>query len=320
MTAARRWARLRGEEGDIPSSEWAVKDAAGWCERRGLTKDTFSTAANKLTVYPNGDVYDRREQFIRSLVAALETQPNDGPLKTITTGRAELGEYIADGTNDVTAVTFWDDENKAPVRGYHKPFNGLDYKLAAEFDHQAPIQPLHEVAAWRIAEIMGEPWSTMIAPSVLREVEGGDLGSVSQHVDGGVLVTPDKLYFAVDSVHAMAVFDSVIGNADRHRGNFFVTDDLQIRAFDHGYAFSRPANFAEGRPLRDEAGNQYFLRCAEEMGCTQLTELDTDALERLLDGMNQTVTPILEPERAGALKRRIITMLIRGAIMNRDAF
>jgi hypothetical protein len=60
--------------------------------------------------------------------------------------------------------------------GYFKPFGGENKKLESGFGQDSAQQSLHEAAAWRLANQLGPPWSDIVPPVVIRELNG-EIGS-----------------------------------------------------------------------------------------------------------------------------------------------
>lgn len=89
----------------------------------------------------------------------------------------------AGGTNQTRLVELADN-----TRADAKPFSGVNGRLAADFGHSSREQPLHEVAAWRLASFLEPPWATLVPPCVLRPI-GGQLAAVGAErfdVPGGI--------------------------------------------------------------------------------------------------------------------------------------
>jgi hypothetical protein len=55
-----------------------------------------------------------------------------------------------------------------------KPRNGVKRRIAADYGHDASQAVLHEAIAWRIAREFGHPFDTLVAPCVLRAIDGID--------------------------------------------------------------------------------------------------------------------------------------------------
>lgn len=180
------------------------------------------------------------------------------------------------------------------VYAYHKSF-GATASTARAFGQKTDLQPLCEVAAWRLAERLGPPWSTMVAPCVLREVDG-KLGSLSLERPGSVGSRPDQ-----HSEDAMAAgfFDCLIGQQDRHAGNYLV-DQRGITLIDHGFAFSKPGDRL----------NAAYLMVYRMQASPALRPNERDALTRLLASPDMLgLRGLLPADRLEAMLQRARDML-----------
>lgn len=193
--------------------------------------------------------------------------------------------------------------------GYHKPFSGLRDSIAGSYGHgQEPLQPLHEASAWQLAREMGPPWSERIAPVVVRELSG-EVGSFIAERPG-VAAFSYVFDSQPDGADDVAFFDAVIGNQDRHRGNFLVDDsgdEVTIWPIDHGYTFARPTDYS----------NYEFLQYNRiTKGDGLLREHETAALKRLVASPTLLgVRPVIGDERADAVVARAQRMLNSGALL-----
>lgn len=219
--------------------------------------------------------------------------------------RVEYGDF--GGCNTVMLVQL-----QSGQRAYHKPISGMDEELA--FDYQlehAGEQALHEVAAWRVAKAMGAPWRDLVAPTVLRDVDG-HLGSMSLELPGRPpLITDyndtDGEVVRPDAWDAAGLFDAVIGNQDRHLGNVMHRRDGTPGLFDHGLAFRTPGDYVnESRILENR------LRGNPELNPLEITTLRALRQDTTLGG----AAALLSRGRVAALQARIDHMLDTGTIYN----
>lgn len=90
-----------------------------------------------------------------------------GPATVTALGKKAAAGQPKRGTNTTQLVAL---DNG--VTGFHKPFGGENKSLERAFGQDSAQQSLHEAAAWRLASQMGPPWSEIVPPVVLREVNG----------------------------------------------------------------------------------------------------------------------------------------------------
>jgi hypothetical protein len=196
------------------------------------------------------------------------------------------------GTNEVRRVEYVNGRV-----GYFKPFSGLNQSTATAFGQDAAVQPLHETAAYQLARDLGSPWSRMVPQCVLRQVEGR-LGSVIEQATG------DPPYQASAPVSyaevcAAAFFDAVIGQQDRHEGNFFVTQSGRIELVDHGFTFARDG---------DALNWSEFVRLRQAIR-PRLIDPERAALDRMINSSDLLgIADVIGADRAFAMRRRIMVM------------
>lgn len=164
-------------------------------------------------------------------------------------GEVTHSKKVGGGTNET-----WRVELDNGMVGFHKPFSGVADGIASSFGHSGAEQPVHEVVAWRLAKELGEPWSHMVPPCVLKKV-GGRLGSFALERPGRpMVITP----WHVPEWRSAALFDALIGQQDRHPGNYLVAGD-RLALIDHGYSFATPGDrenwswFVNQRSLEDRS-------------------------------------------------------------------
>jgi len=92
-----------------------------------------------------------------------------------------------------------------------------------------------EVGAWEVAKLVG--MTDMAAPAIIRTING-QRGAMLAYQEGTVAKTLwDGRYDGDKDLNRAAVFDYVIGNEDRHAGNWIVGANGKLRLIDHGLAF-----------------------------------------------------------------------------------
>lgn len=195
---------------------------------------------------------------------------------------------------------------------FHKPFSGVNVPAAEFYGHHPDEPPIHECAAWRLALSLGPPYSRLVAPCVLREIEE-EVGSLSAGQRG--LSRAVEVFACVpDECLAAAFFDSLIAQQDRHRGNYrWDADNDKLGLIDHGYAFaSRPDQHFNRSVFVD-------WRRGEARG--ELTNAEREALEGVLaSGDLYGLARFLIPDEADALASRAERMLERGTILELGEF
>jgi 3',5'-cyclic AMP phosphodiesterase CpdA len=145
-----------------------------------------------------------------------------------------------------------------------------------------PLHYRHEVAAYRVARLLG---LDLVPPTVLREIDG-EQGSLQLWVEGAIseegrlaedLEPPDEAPYRFQGAR-MHAFDALIHNHERDASNILITtDDWRLHLIDHARSFgtdcSRPPNLEEIPLAVDDALAQ------------RLAELDRKTLSRELDGL-----------------------------------
>lgn len=93
-----------------------------------------------------------------------------------------------------------------------------------------------EVGAWEVAKIVG--MEDMVAPVVERTM-GDWHGALIGFQEGQVALnlSSDERYDGERNLARAAIFDYVIGNEDRHQGNWLIGKDGGLRLIDHNLAF-----------------------------------------------------------------------------------
>lgn len=226
----------------------------------------------------------------------LDSQGGQRDEAALLDGQCMSVEPVAGGSNETRKVVL---DNG--IVGYHKPFAHLDNGLASAFGHDDAQQPVNEVAAWRLAERMGPPWSEIVPPCVLRSVNG-ELGSFAVERPGrGMEATP----WNVPEWKSAAFFDALVGQQDRHPGNYLVAGN-RITLIDHGYTFGRAGDMENFSWLAGRRHRQDPALSAGEMEILERISRSPDTFG--LRGM-------LPPDRLRALLDRVETMRRTGVMV-----
>lgn len=191
---------------------------------------------------------------------------------------------------------------------FHKPFSGVHVANAIAFEQTDETPPLHEAVAWRLAEALGPPWDEIVVPCVLRAYSGED-GSLSLQATGW----PRDVAPTLNPTWCLpaAFFDSLIGQQDRHDGNWR-WDGERLTLIDHGYAFALP---------RAVLNCSDFVAARHQHRAASLLVEEHEALARLLSDSDLLgVARLLLPDRAQALADRVRLMLRRGEILRPGEF
>lgn len=132
-----------------------------------------------------------------------------------------------------------------PVDGEKFTLNGMLVRQAIT-NRNARLAE-REVLAARMDKVLG---LNLVAPTKLAKVEYTDpltgetkvgIGSLAEFVPARDISDSDSVSAWKETPKGdrarMGIFDAVIGNLDRHRGNYLVTEDNRLKAIDHGYSF-----------------------------------------------------------------------------------
>lgn len=195
------------------------------------------------------------------------------------------------------------------AKGVWKPSAHEDMRplrSCIEEDHQAR----REAAAYAV-----DRWLSHYAgvpPTVYRDL-GGEAGALMEFVPASASVTVREQASralegpAHEDYRRMAIFDHIIGNLDRHSGNWLVGEEGRLVPIDHGLAF----------PLQngDPGGHKFFF--------VKPFPLRPDELSRLREFLSHRqeiraeLGALLAPEAVEALFERVEQMIEQGAT-NKD--
>jgi hypothetical protein len=233
----------------------------------------------------------------RQILEAIRQQGGHRDERSLLGGKPTDVKTVRGGTNTTMRVEL---DNGAV--GYFKPFDGVADQIAKGYGQDSSQQPVHEAAAWRLASQMGSPWSEIVPPVVIREINGR-LGSFAVERPGRPNLDP----WHTGEWREAAFFDCLVGQQDRHPGNYLVAGD-RIALIDHGYTFARPGD------LR----NYSWLGTKRVQTDPALTYTEREVLQRLVSSPDLLgLRGMLQPARADALRDRAQVMLESGQL--RDA-
>ena len=153
--------------------------------------------------------------------------------KHLAEGKTKSVESLNGGIN-VSSVIEYDDGNV----GIFKPKHGETVEGRPGRPLRTYIKPgtyfRREIAASDMAELFGVD---DLVPTTTQRTENGDVGSIQEFIPGenSSRLTSNKYGKEEDLVRA-AVFDYIIGNTDRHSGNFWIADGKLVLP-DNGLSF-----------------------------------------------------------------------------------
>jgi hypothetical protein len=232
-------------------------------------------------------------------------------------------------------------------RAYFKPTAGVSTSTASAYGHMSRIDVgLHEIVAWRLARALGEPWKSMVPPAVwwvppglpdppdAATIEG--TGPLVLGLPGAAGLAPPGRGFD-QLISDAAFFDALIGAQDRHHENLR-SDPAPpplLGLIDHGYAFARPGDLhnaydTAGFFIKLRRGVRSFRRLGfspvHYSGVGQLSMTlanhERAALAALKADLRNLlgVAPLLEADRAEAMRERIRRMDASGEILREGDF
>lgn len=226
------------------------------------------------------------------MVAAKPTPPPP-PASSLESAAVASMRKLGGGINATNLVDL-EGEGKAvfkPQKGEKWVYQGSAVRFTVS--NKAVTLAQREVAAYRVDQILG---TNLVPETVYRTIDKVK-GSLQRFVSGAL---PDYEYrrtanarsLTLDELHRFTVLDVLIGNADRHRGNYMrVVADGRPVAIDHGYAFPA-ARSVESTKLREQVGLVEFRsepaeflgrRAISERGLTLPAAQQADLLTRLRD-------------------------------------
>lgn len=178
-----------------------------------------------------------------------------------------------------------------------KPFDGQNTGACTNYQQDPFEAVLHEVAAWRLAMAMGPPWNQLMPTAVLRSLPKVGPGALINRRRGQPEPVPVVFEHAEAQADAAALWDSLLGQQDRHAGNFrYESESRSLALIDHGFAFALPGH---------RCNASVFLEERVEKGRTSVHPNEKQALETLLASQDlHGLRTYIEGSRADALQRR----------------
>ena len=159
-------------------------------------------------------------------------QPHDSPEKREShlSSKPVSESKLGGGRNQTFLIEFEDGE-----KAVFKPSAGESKPLAGEFEYAYGYQTQKEVGAWQVAKIVH--MDDMVPPVIKSNINGAE-GALMEFQRGepAYNFTGFERYDGVKDFARAATFDYVIGNPDRHAGNWLV-DKGKLHLIDHGSSF-----------------------------------------------------------------------------------
>lgn len=239
-------------------------------------------------------------------------------------------EWSSDGSTDVERH-YLRDGSKAYFKGLHQDVDVAGDSDAYGFTSLGMLT--NEVNAYRISLVLGEGFEGLVPETSFRTISGkfGVLQREVYEPEASEGITDGELI--QDDYRKAAIFDFVIGNVDRHGGNFLLGVDSQeakdsprrLRLIDHGMSFYDDQhrqhiypisifsdNFTVDMDLADE--NSGYEIPEDEL---ELTEGERQSLRRARSTVKAWIEKGTIDRAAGsAVDRRISTLLVHDRIVS----
>ena len=206
------------------------------------------------------------------------------------------------------ATTTFYVELEGGLVAFHKPHDAIVARIARDYGHSLDTPPVSECAAWHLARCLGEPYDRLVAATVYRELGDPDedpalwrSGSLALYHPGDAMKgTAVRRDARADALSA-GFFDALIGNQDRHPGQFrWDSSAGRLGLIDHGFSFPVEGSLCRG------AYFQTFRRREQ----ARLDEHERESLRTLLDDHELFgLAGVLESDRAERLRWRAQRML-----------
>jgi hypothetical protein len=169
---------------------------------------------------------------------------------SLETAGVKSSEVLGGGVSETQLVTLEDG-----TKAVFKPTSGEPKKIL--HDNITPgMAATREVAAGEVAKLGGV--QDLVASSAKRSVDGKP-GVIVEFQKGTVGAKARNFGKDNQDVQRAAVFDFVIGNQDRHAGNWLVNRG-KLKLIDHDLAFPDKGKYRSNHPMSNTLiGNQAFM-------------------------------------------------------------
>lgn len=200
---------------------------------RWITKD-----GNKIMIGGGASQVAHATPIVKATVAQANTSSADAE-KHLLSSVIKSEDELNSGVTKTYKVTFADGTMAA-----FKPDNGEGKQQRSNIP--TGMQTAREVGAWEVAKIVG--MTDLVTPVVQRDFQTtgtdpydlqGLHGVFSQWQDGTIAADhfQSARYDGTEDLARSAAFDFVIGNEDRHAGNWLVSESDKLQLIDHSLAF-----------------------------------------------------------------------------------
>jgi hypothetical protein len=205
-------------------------------------------------------------------------------------------------------------ELEGGVVAFHKPHDGLVPRVARDYGHSLDTPPICECAAWQLAKQLGPPFESLVAVTVYRPAGPPDEdpdswrdGSLALKHEGAAFKGSAVKRDARDDALAAGFFDALIGNQDRHAGQFRYDETNQrLGLLDHGFTF----------PVEGALCRGAYFQAFRRQERPQLDDQERELLAALVgDADLFGLAGILEPDRAERMRWRAQRMLDLGVVL-----
>lgn len=236
----------------------------------------------------------------------LELQGTDPAERALLDGDVMAYEPHATAAAGINSTFYV--EIEPDLVAFHKPHDGLVPRVARDYGHSLDTPPLCECVAWQLAKRLGEPFDRLVAVTVYRaagppddQPEAWRDGSLAMKHEGAAMKGAQVKRDVREDALAAGFFDALIGNQDRHAGQFRFDESAgALGLLDHGFSFPVERALCRGAYFQD------FRR----REAPQLTSHERQQLASLLDEAELFgLAGVLEPDRAERLRWRAQRML-----------
>lgn len=150
--------------------------------------------------------------------------------------------------------------------------------------------PEKEVAAWRVARLVG--LHDLAAPCVLRE-HAGETGCLMKWWQGTLAGKAENPWDGTEDMARAAAFDYIIGNTDRHDGNWLVSKEGKLQLIDNGFSFmerpfARKGFMGRARDVEQQIAGGWFKEGAPNLPSpADLAKPYVDNQEKILEELKK---------------------------------